>query len=266
MYVKISNIKFHILKSKIKLKYFNFCKTLKSKKTVIFFLVFIQFLLLFLNLTKYIPFDYKFLLYAITFPIPLIILIILLFDTKIFKCLIVYKWFKFILFLGTSTYIILSHSYASSTINQAFGIDSSFFPITKIFLTYIYSLDILKWITLYSALGLLIFSSIIGFVIFIVAMVNKKYSNIFYFFFIVFYLSFTNSQFQNATSMIIPITQQFAINHDFNTYHKCKDLKHIKEPIMFLNNDKVLYLNKINTVIQQKYIFKFDYCKEQINH
>ena len=83
-------IKFNILKSKIKLKYFNFCKTLKSKKTVIFFLVFIQFLLLFLTTSEYISNEYKFMLYTVTFPIPLIILIILLFDTKNFKCLLEY--------------------------------------------------------------------------------------------------------------------------------------------------------------------------------
>ena len=123
-------IKFHILKSKLKLKYFNFCRTLKSKKTVIFFLILIQFLFLYLNTTNFVPNDYKFFLYSITFPIPLIIMILLLLDTKIFKCLLEYKWFKFIVFLGTSTYVIFSHSYASNTINQAFALDSSFFPIT----------------------------------------------------------------------------------------------------------------------------------------
>lgn len=240
----------------LKLKCFNFCICIKSKKVVITFLIICHIALMFLIPNENIKGDMKFFILLATFPIPITILVLLILDTNIYKCLIEYWWFKFLIFLATSLYVILSNSYAANTINEAFQIDSSFFPITKIFLTYLYSIDIMKWITLYLNIWMLVFSGLV--IVFLVVLGRVKYAT--YFFLITIYIGVINGQYQRVIVEILPITQQFALNVDFSKYHRCSNLKSI-QPVLFIDNNKILYLDENKTMIEKKYIFKIDNCQ-----
>lgn len=176
--------------------------------------------------------------------IPFALIILHIADTKIYKDLSEQFWFKFLLFVGFSVYLIAANTYASNMINEVFKLDSELFPNTTIILTFIYIFNIFQY--LYSLIYW--FSGGALFLIILIFIFKLEYKKLMYFLITITYFTMVSGFLvgtEKNAKRYIPV---FANITDFNKKHVCLNIEDTKrfQGLIYLSNDKVLtsYLSK----------------------
>ncbi|MDX9744286.1 MAG: hypothetical protein RBT59_10735 [Arcobacteraceae bacterium] len=167
--------------------------------------------------------------------VPFFIMVLLVLDTNWFNRLMKFWTFRVFVYFITIVYIIFSNLYASTEINNIFGISSSEFPITAIILTFKYALTL--FFDIIYPLHFL-WTMVFGFIL-IILVFQKKFKVLMMLTVITLYVLI-------YIGLIIPtlihkdtIVKQIAYKFDFYKKHNCLKLDNV-DSVVFLPNDKVL--------------------------
>lgn len=237
---------------------------IKNKKYVVIILLLIHFITFIISLIMMnivgLDFDGGILVFVllqlILLVIPFILVILYMTDTKLYRVLSKQIWFKFLLFIVVSIYIIISNNYASTMINEVFKVDSNYFINTKMILTFTYILNIFEYVYLiiytlsYAIIPMIIFTLFIF----------RKYKILIYLFatilYFVFVSGFSVSTEKNMKKYIPIMTNRL----DFNKYHVCSNIYDTKGflGLVYLQNNKALtsYLISDNGEVKIKYMIQ----------
>lgn len=234
-------------------------KTLKDisyKRKLIFSFLGLHILLFsILVIFKNFPISIKYTLFIFIIIIPFLLAILIFIDNLYFKKLIRFTWFKFLLYISSVIFIIFSNSYASKEINNIFEVSSTYLPITSIFLTHIYALDIITYFT--SIIALIIIPLLITFCLpFGLYSWKSVKSIILPIFLLGIYLSFSQAPNNVIFKHKEEIIKEIAYRFDFNEKYYCKHFNNVQS-VLFIGDNKVLVKYKI---LQNKKEFEVKEC------
>ena len=208
--------------------------TNKFKILVICSLVILQiiFTVLMVKIENYI---FDIIAYIVVSVVPFFILFLLFLVIYCFLKLIQFWAFIFFVYLITTIFIIYSNLFASTEINNIFGISSSVFPITTIILTFKYAFT-LFFQTIYPIylLWLVVFGVIIM-ILFIIKEIKLLIVLIIITIYLSAYIGVIIPMFKNQDNIIKEIAYKF----DFYKNHNCSELYNV-DSVVFLTNNKVL--------------------------
>ena len=231
-------------------------KNISSKKKLIFSFLGLHFLLFsILVIFENIYISIKYGLFICITIIPFLIAILIFIDNLYFRKLIRFIWFKFIIYISSVIFIIFSNSYASREINNIFEVSSTYLPITSIFLTHIYVLDIITYFI--GIIAIVIIPLLITFILpfGFYSWENVK-SIILSIFLLGVYLLFSQAPNNVIFKHKEKIIKEIAYMFDFNENYYCKHFDNVQS-VLFIGNNKVLAKYKIS---QNKREFEVKEC------
>jgi len=170
--------------------------------------------------------------------IPFTLIILHITDTDIYKVLSEQFWFKFLVFIIVSLYVVTSNTYASSMINEVFKLDSALFPNTTIIFTFVYSFNFFKY--LYSLIYWLGGGAF--FLIILIFIFKLQYKKLMYLLITMTYFTMVSGLLvgtERNAKKYIPVIANMT---DFNKKHVCLNIEDTKkfQGLIYLSNDKVL--------------------------
>ena len=218
--------------------FFNKIKNIstKIKLLVVFFLLHIS---LFLTVIFYptINISLKYFIFLTSIVIPILMGILIVFDSKKFIKLKKYNWFKFLLYVISIIFIIYSNQYASEEINKIFKVSSSNLPITTIVLTHIYAIKLFTEALIY--ISILILPLVLVFSLIYTISEPKYLLKLFVPLLLSgFYVAFIQAPHNLIFKYQETIIKEIAYKFDFNKQYYCKEFNNV-DSVLFVNN-KVL--------------------------
>ncbi|MEX1667801.1 hypothetical protein AB4876_02705 [Zhongshania guokunii] len=186
---------------------------------------------------------------ALTFILPFGILVAILTNNEPFKKVTSTLWSKSVISIFLIAYTAMSNVWASTVINEIFGVSASYFTITQTFLTLVYFVvTIMK--ALFSGLFITVITSaafILWFFISFGGSLKSTVTKIAYLIVGVILVTATYTMISHADNSIKTFARYIAAWGDSYKQHQCAEDYGVNNGIVFLAPNKVLVLkNKFN--------------------
>lgn len=227
--IKIKN-KFILFKDKI------INSSFKKKLISFFVILHIIFFGIFVNLSNLYPII-KYSIFISMLVLPFLILILIVLDNVYFDKLMKYIWFKSLVYLISTIFIIYANSYASTEINNIFEVSSSYLPITTIVLTHLYVLDIISGLI---GIFLIFLSLAIGIsIVYGLVYQNSLKKNIVPLLLLGVYLVIVKTPNDFIILNKEKIIKEIAYEFDFNKKYYCKKFENV-DSVLFLSSTVIV--------------------------
>lgn len=181
---------------------------------------------------------------ALTFILPFGILVVILTNNEPFKNITSTLWSKSVISIFLIAYTAMSNVWASTVINEVFGVPASYFTITQTFLTLVYFVVIIMK-ALFSGLFITTITSgafILWFFISFGGSLKSTTTKIAYLIIGVMLVSATYTMIGHADNSIKTFARYIAAWGDSYKQHQCTEDYGLNSGIVFLAPNKVLVL------------------------
>ncbi len=175
---------------------------------------------------------------SLTYLIPFLIIVIIATNNIIFKMLNSVAWSKSLIATIMIVYTAMSNVWASTVINEIFGVSASYFGVTQVFLTLVFFIvTIMKWLFSNAFVATLVGGSfILWFFVVFGGSLKSTFIKLLYTIVAIMLLSATYRMISNLDNSLNIFVKRVATIADFYPHSRC-DLE------KFGKNDGVIFLS-----------------------
>ncbi|EJL6748775.1 hypothetical protein ODX99_001147 [Vibrio alginolyticus] len=184
------------------------------------------------------PVQFHAIVISLTYLIPFLIIVIVTTNNSIFKMLNSVAWSKSLIAIIMIVYTAMSNVWASTVINEIFGVSASYFSVTQVFLTLVFFIvTIMKWLFSNAIVATLVGGSfVLWFFVVFGGSLKSTLVKVAYTFVAVILLSATHTMISNLDHSLHLFVKRVATIADFYPHSRC-DLE------LYGKNDGVIFLS-----------------------